>query len=318
MHPTRSVPAAAALVAAALVARPLAPRRAGAQSTGAVITGVVRSAEGDAGGAPLAGATVRVRNEATGLVQQRVTGADGRYVLAQLPVGGPYTVTVRRIGYQESRQRGIVLRLGDRVPADFALSAQAAQLEAVVVDASRQARESGRAARVGASTIITPREVAQIPALNRSFSDLALLAPGTSSAGTGGVITSSFSLNGGRVTGTDLRTDGVQTKNTLWGAGFGRGPYSLSIEAVREYEVVTNVYDVTQGRQGAGAINVATKQGTNTTEASLFGYFVNSDLTTRNFLGVAPFDRRLQWGASAAAPSCATSSTTSSRPTGRT
>jgi hypothetical protein len=63
--------------------------------------------------------------------------------------------------------------------------------------------------------------------------------------------------------------------------------------------VVTNVYDVTQGRQGAGAINVATKQGTNTTEASLFGYFVNSDLTTRNFLGVAPFDRRLQWGASA-------------------
>jgi hypothetical protein len=282
---------AAVLAAAAL------PGALAAQATTAVIAGVVRAA-----GAPVAGATVTVRNEATGLTVRRVTGADGRYAAAQLPLGGPYTVTARRLGYQPVAQRGVALRLGDRFPADFALEAAAQALEAVTVSATAGQRESGRAARVGATTIVTQRDIGQIPALNRSFTDLALLAPGTSAAGTGGVITSSFSLNGGRVTGTDLRTDGVQTKNTLWGAGFGRGPYSLSMEAVREYEVVTNLYDVTQGRQSAGAINVVTQSGTNERTGSLFGYFVNSDLTTRNFLGVAPFDRRVQWGGSAGGP----------------
>jgi hypothetical protein len=255
---------------------------------------------GGASAAPAAGVTVTVRNEATGLQQTRVTNAAGRYSFAQLPLGGPYTVTARRLGYRAVTQGGIVLRLGDRVPASFVLPEAAADLEPVRVTG---ARESGRAERVGASTIIAPREIEQIPAQNRSFTDLAVLAPNVSLAGTGGVITSSFSLSGGRVTGTDLRTDGVQAKNTLWGAGFGRGPFSLSMEAVREFEVVTNVYDVTQGRQGAGAINVATKFGTNERRGSFFAFHRNADLTTRNFQGVAPIDfRNTQWGGSVGGP----------------
>lgn len=268
-----------------------------AQSADAVIVGEVRSR-----GVPLAGASVTVRNEATGLQQVRVTGPDGRYTAAQLPLGGPYSVTARRIGYRASTRGGLVLRMGDRTPVGFDLDEAPSDIAGVVVTATREQREAGRTERIGASTIITPREIEAIPAANRSFTDLAVLAPGTSYAGTGGVITSSFSIAGGRVTGTDLRTDGVQTKNTLWGAGFGRGPYSLSIEAVREYEVVTNLYDVTQGRQGSGAINVATKSGTNEVHGSLFAFGTNSSLTTRNFQNVSPFDRRLQWGGSVGGP----------------
>jgi hypothetical protein len=132
------------------------------------------------------------------------------------------------------------------------------------------------------------------------------------------VITSSFSLNGGRVTGTDLRTDGVQTKNTLWGAGFGRGPYSLSMEAVREYEVVTNLYDVTQGRQSAGAINVVTQSGTNEHAGSVFGYFVNSGLTTRTSWASPRSTGACSGAARPAGPWCATGCTTSWPSTGRT
>jgi len=86
--------------------------------------------------------------------------------------------------------------------------------------------------------VVTEKEIRQLPI--RSFADLAILAPTTSRAGTGGIITSSSSIAGGRVTGTDIRVDGVQAKNTIWGAGFGRGPYSISVEAVREFEVVTS------------------------------------------------------------------------------
>jgi hypothetical protein len=130
-----------------------------------------------AAGAPVPGATVVVRNEATGLTVRRVTGADGRYAAAQLPLGGPYTVSARRLGFQPAAQRGVTLRLGDRFPADFTLEAAAQALEAVTVSATAGQRESGRAARVGATTIVTQRDIAQIPALNRSFTDLALLAP---------------------------------------------------------------------------------------------------------------------------------------------
>lgn len=283
---------ALAVALATCLAAPLA-----AQSADAVITGEVR-----ANGAPLAGASVTVRNQATGYQQVRIADATGRYTAAQLPLGGPYTVTARRIGYRAATRDGFILRLGDRTPVSFSLETTPTDLTAILVTTTREQREAGRAERIGASTIITPREIQAIPAANRSFTDLAVLAPNTSYAGTGGVITSSFSIAGGRVTGTDLRTDGVQTKNTLWGAGFGRGPYSLSMEAVREYEVVTNVYDVTQGRQGSGAINVATKSGTNEVEGSVFAYGVNRSLTTTNFQGVSPFDRRLQWGGSLGGP----------------
>lgn len=267
-----------------------------AQSTEGYIGGVIRLP----GGAPAAAVGVQVRNESTGLVQARTTDAAGRFAFPQLPIGGPYSVTVRRIGYRPERITGITLNLGDRVPVRLTLTAAAQELAGVEV---RESREEQRAARFLGSTVVDQAKIRELPILNRSFSDLALIAPTTSAVGTGGIITSSSSIAGGRVTGTDIRVDGVQAKNTLWGAGFGRGPYSLSVEAIREFEVVTNVYDVTQGRQGAGAINVATNFGTNRRTGSFFAYHRNGDLTTTDFEGRAPLDfRNTQWGGSFSGP----------------
>ncbi len=280
-----------ALLSVLMTALPIL--RANAQGTEGFVAGQVRSASG----APVVGATVTARNQSTGTQQTRQTDARGRYVFAQLPIGGPYTVTVRQLGFRPASRSGLMLNLGDRVTLDLALDPSATELSAVDVRADR---ESKRAERVGGSTVVTETEIRQLPIQDRSFADLAILAPTTSRAGTGGIITSSSSIAGGRVTGTDIRVDGVQAKNTLWGAGFGRGPYSISVEAVREFEVVTNVYDVTQGRQGAGAVNVATRAGTNTTNGSLFVYNRNQALTTNtNFLGqnVTKFDN-LQFGGS--------------------
>lgn len=264
-----------------------------AQGTEGYVSGTIRASNGGA----LAGATVTARNDATGTQQGRITDAKGRYVFAQLPIGGPYTITVKQLGFRPARRSGLILNLGDRVALDITIDQSATELGAVDVRADR---ESKRAERVGGSTVVSEREIKLLPIQDRSFADLAIIAPTTSRSGTGGVITSSSSIAGGRVSSTDIRVDGVQAKNTLWGAGFGRGPYSLSVEAVREFEVVTNVYDVTQGRQGAGAVNVATRSGTNTTTGSLFVYNRNQKFTTKtNFLGqnVTKFDN-LQFGGS--------------------
>lgn len=267
-----------AVVATAVALFGAATSSLAAQATEGFVSGVVRSTSG-----PLAGVSVVARNEATGGQQVRTTDAKGRYVFAQLAIGGPYTLTVRQLGYRPVRRTGLMLNLGDRATIDVTLEAAAQDLAAVDVTADR---ENKRTERVGGSVVISEREIKQLPIQDRSFADLSIIAPTTSRAGTGGIITSSSSIAGGRVTGTDIRVDGVQAKNTLWGAGFGRGPYSISVEAVREFEVVTNVYDVTQGRQGAGAVNVATRAGTNTTTGSLFAYNRNQAFTTpTNFLG---------------------------------
>jgi len=290
---SRSVRAIATLLAIGVTtARP-----AQAQATEGYISGFVR----DSAGAPVSAATIVARNASTGFQETRRTDSNGRYVFAQLPIGGPYTVTVRQLGYQAQSRTGIRLNLGDRVTLDFAMGVTSQELAAVEVRGDREAK---RNERVGASFVVDQEKIRELPIANRSFADLAIIAPTTSLAGTGGIITSSSSISGGRVSSTDIRVDGVQQKNTLWGTGSGRGPYSLSVEAIQEFEIVTNVYDVTQGRQGAGAVNVATRGGTNTRTGSLFLYNRNQALTSNtNFLGqpITEFSN-YQWGGTLAGP----------------
>ena len=270
---------------------------ANAQATEGYVSGSIRMADGS----PVADANVTARNDATGFQEVRRTDARGRFVFAQLPIGGPYAITARKLGYAAERRTGITLNLGDRVTLDFTFKAAAQQLTAVDVRADN---ESKRTERIGASFVVDQAKIRDLPIADRSFADLSIIAPTTSRAGTGGIITSSSSIAGGRVSSTDIRVDGVQMKNTIWGTGFGRGPYSLSVEAIREFEVVTNVYDVTQGRQGAGAVNVATLSGTNKTTGSVFGYNRNQNLAANtNFLNqnVAEFSN-WQFGGSLSGP----------------
>ena len=199
---------------------------AGAQATEGYVSGIIRLADG----APVVDANVTARNDATGFQEVRRSDARGRFVFAQLPIGGPYAITVRKLGLGAERRTGITLNLGDRVTLDFTLKAAAQQLAAVDVRGDREAK---RTERIGASFVVDQQKIRDLPIADRSFADLAIIAPTTSRAGTGGIITSSSSIAGGRVSSTDIRVDGVQQKNTLWGTGFGRGPYSLSVEAIR-------------------------------------------------------------------------------------
>jgi len=131
--------------------------------------------------------------------------------------------------------------------------------------------------------------------VNRSFSDLATLAPTT---GRG------LNIAGGRATATNIRIDGIQARNMTEGGEIGTGaPFSQSLEAIKEFEIATNVYDVSQGRQSGGSINVVTKSGTNTLAGAVFAYHRNKALTTRDFTGREPVDFRItQWGASLGGP----------------
>src|SRR5215218_3854104 len=98
-----------------------------AQGTDAAIGGRVSSTTG----APIADAMVTVRNTSTGFVSSVRTTAAGQYVFAQLPLGGPYHVTARRVGFEPVTKSGYQLTLGARVRADFTLAERAASLAPV-------------------------------------------------------------------------------------------------------------------------------------------------------------------------------------------
>ena len=234
-----------------------------AQSAVAGIAGTVR----DSIGGPLDRVAVEARHGQTGYVARAVTNAAGRYALLGLPLGGPYAVQARRVGQRAETRSGIALTIGARPTVDFVLRPAAVRLAEVAVRADA---EEGRESRLGGSTRVARTQIDALPVLDRNFSGLAALSP---------LAGNQLALGGQRWTTTDVRLDGVQARNLLRAGETNGGPAAISLEAVREFEVNTAVFDVAQGRQGGGQIAAVTHSGTNTVEARLFTAFRNERLS---------------------------------------
>jgi hypothetical protein len=260
------------------------------QQTDATVTGTVRSKSGE----PIPDATVTLRDESTGFRSQLRSDPAGRFSFFQVPLGGPYSLTAQRVGFRPVERSGYVLVFGSRVSAALAMEEAPVTLEQVPVSAD-SAR--ARAQTVGGNYRVGAIQMAAIPASNRNFTDLASLAPTTGSQ---------QSLGGQRWTSTDFRLDGAQARNMLRAGEYGAGPFTVSMEAIREFEVSSNVYDVGQGRQNGGAIRAATKTGTNEFTGSAFAYYKSATLSaSTDFQGrgrVVRDFQAIQWGASIGGP----------------
>lgn len=234
------------------------------QSTDASATGTVTNSDKK----PLAGATVIISNSSTGFKSTTQTNVSGAYFFRQLPLGSPYTIQISFVGYKSQQKENITINLGDQIISDFILLENSSTLSEIVI---RSNVVSSRIDRFGATTAINANTIRQIPAQNRNFNDLASLSP----------LANGSNLGGQRFSSTAYLIDGVSARNNLTSGEIGRGPFSLSMEAIREFEVITNVYSVTQGRQGGGAISAVTKSGTNTLTGSVFNYFRSDALASK-------------------------------------
>ncbi len=229
-----------------------------AQTTQASISGVIL----DKQNTPLPGATVQVRNESTGFSTGTVTNAQGVYAFKELPLGGPYTIRASFIGYGEQKRTGYALNQGDAVRINLTMQENEQTLEVVQVVASGL---KNKVENLGAATAISAKSIAALPVNGRNFTSLMDLSP----------LSRGGNLSGQLGSSTNYTIDGMNAKNpTSAGATTSRSgaPYSISIEAVREFKVVTNQYDVTYGRSGGGTVSAVTKAGTNTLSGSIFNY----------------------------------------------
>jgi hypothetical protein len=247
------------------------PARAQGVVTGA-ISGRVTAPDGEG----LAGAQVSIRNTSIGLTRTVVTGQDGRYRVASLPVGGPYTVAATQVGRTPAQQTGLQVGLGQDLRVDFTLQDQAVVLEALTVSA--EANPVLSAENKGLATTIGEEAIQNLPTLNRNFTDFVRLAPQVSSTGPG--------LSGGGVNNrfNNIQIDGA-SENDLFGLGTTGQPggqaggKSIAIESVKEYQILLSPFDVRQGNFAGLLVNAVTKSGTNNLDGSVYYYTRNQDLT---------------------------------------
>ena len=243
--------------------------------TNASINGFVRSSNGEA----IPGATITFKNESTGFIDGVITNDVGFYVIKNIALGGPYTITAKNVGSSTEKRTGYTISIGENLKVDFKLSENTTLLNEVVIkaqdDVFSKFSPTGTAKRLGV------QELKMLPASNRSFQDLASLSPMT---GVSSPTNPNIGIGGNRESSTGVSLDGMNQRFMMNG---GLLPiFTVSIEAVKEYEVSTNNYDVLQGRQGGGAINVITKSGTNQLTGSAFLYNRSQGLTSStDYLG---------------------------------
>ncbi len=229
-----------------------------AQTTQASISGIVTDEQNK----PIPGAAITVRNESTGFTTKTGSNTQGEYTFKELPLGGPYTVKATYIGFGEQTRSGYILNLGDLAKVNIKMTEKAQTLLAVEINGNGLKNKSQQ---FGGSTEVSSKTMNQLPINGRNFSSLTDLSPLSNGGAISGQLGSS----------TNFTIDGMTAKNpTSAGSTTSRSgaPYSISIETVREFKVVTNQYDVTLGRAGGGTISAVTKAGTNLITGSAFGY----------------------------------------------
>jgi hypothetical protein len=231
----------------------------------------------DASGLAVAGAEVKAIQIATGAVRVVVSGADGAYVLANLPIG-PYQLEVSKEGFAKYVQSGIVLQVASNPTLDVALKVGAVTEQVLVQGNAAQVETQA----TGVGQVIDNQRVLELPLNARNSQQLILMA-GTAVAGgtqstNRGYPTYLISVGGGLNNGLTYVLDG----------GTHNEPYinaSLPLpfpDALQEFKVETSSVPAQYGQHSAGAVTAVTKSGTNEFHGSAFEFLRNKLLNARN------------------------------------
>jgi hypothetical protein len=149
--------------------------------TGAAIEGRVVRVDST----PVEQAVVHVTNTSNGERWRTTTSARGRYFIEYLSVGGPYRIEVRALGYLPAQRDSILLALGQRLAAHFALIPAVVQLQEITVTGTNDPRLS--AARTGPAQFISDTTIARLPVRGRDYTSLARLSPQVTVSPNGGL-----------------------------------------------------------------------------------------------------------------------------------
>src|SRR6266478_7024694 len=269
--------------------------RLNAQAT-AAISGTVT----DSSGAAMAEAAVQAKNTGTDITATTMSDAQGRFRFPDLAIGN-YDLTASKMGFQTVARRGITLTVGSQPVADFQLPV-GAQAQTVTVEGQVSQVETQSTA-VG--SLVESKQIRDLPLNGRNFTQLLTLNPGVTQIPLGALGAGStfygngtkYSIAGSRPSGQAYLLDDQDMVN-FWNNGPGAGGLgtALGVEAIAEFQTLTNTYTAQFGGSGA-VINASSRSGTNDFHGSLYEFLRNDKLEARNF-----FDTNLKPGQTTAEP----------------
>ncbi len=247
--------------------------------TTATFSGFVKDGKGGVGpeavkgasNAGLPGANIVAVHQPTGAEYITVTRADGRFIIPNARVGGPYKITASFVGYETQVKENLYLELGNTTNVDFVLTESGTQLSEVVVTAAKDPVMNSE--RTGAATNISNQVITRLPTITRSFNDYVRMTPQANGNGFAG---RSDGYN-------NITVDGALFNNAFGLSGTVGGQTNaqpISLDAVDQITTSVAPYDVTQGSFTGAGVNVVTRSGTNNVEGSVY-YFTKN----QNFVG---------------------------------
>src|SRR6478609_10169992 len=247
-----------------------------AQRQTAVLEGTVH----DSTGAVVTDAVVEIRDAETNLTRTTTTDSFGAFRFSDLAIA-TYEVRVSSEGFTAYTHAGVMLAIGQTARMIIVLQ-PAGIVEEVSVTAQPLPLDSRQ---TSVAMVIDTERIEELPVRSRNYLEFVLLSPGVTRATptpTGGALTSvlpssGFSFQGLRPRSNVLTIDGIDNTDEFSGAS----RTELSLEVVREFQVVKSEWLAERGGGAAGSINVVTKSGANTIHGDAFVFGQSGALNAR-------------------------------------
>ncbi len=220
----------------------------------------------DSGGAVVPGADVQANAVDTATIHKTITDDSGHFSFPSLQPGR-YEVTVSKTGFATTIQQNLTLTVGLTTSLKLTLKV-AGTTESVIVTAAPQVD----VVTDSSTSTLNEQTIATTPVLGRKFEDLVTLTPGVSIVQ--GPDGDEININGQRGIFNNVSLDGGDYNNGFFGeqSGGQRAAVDITLEAVKEFQVVASGANAEFGRTGGGVVNVITKSGSNAFHGSLFHY----------------------------------------------
>jgi hypothetical protein len=240
----------------------------GQSGTNAPLNGTVS----DPSGAVISGATVLVKNNATGAEYKVNTASNGSYTIPSLGAG-TYTVSVEAQGFKKAVVQDVKIDTGVPATANIIMEIGVAS-ETVVVQGGAEVLQTQSA---NVATTITGRQINELPFTSRDALDLVLLLPGTTTPGRPRTST----VNGLPKGALNITMDGVNVQDNTLKSSDGFFTYIRPrIDAVEEVTLSTATPGAESAAEGAVQIKFSTRQGGNEYHGTLYEYHRNPYLNS--------------------------------------
>ncbi len=262
-----------------------------------ITSGTIQGTVLDTNGAAVPGANVEIKNLDTNATTNLSSNDEGKFVALQLPPGR-YSVTVSKQGFATLVLENASLTVGQAI--NLPLSMKISQVEERVTITAVPTIDT---LKTESSTTLNETAVSTTPILGRKFEDLLTLTPGVSVVQ--GPDGDEITFAGQRGVFNNVSLDGGDYNNGFFGEQLGgqRAAIDITLEAVKEFQVVATGASAEFGRTAGGIINVITKSGTNKVHGSLFHFQRLEALSAHTSDGKPLKDfRREQFGGTVGGP----------------